>query len=231
MQPFIYKIDYEVPKYKNHLKKLKNFNNIVKKTGIFETFKIKDDHSVIDLALKTCKRNLKYIKKCFHVPLKGPDFETLKILKLIAKNNIVLNTGHLSAIETLILVKYAKKLGVKKILVPANNFDIATISKLKQFKVVFEFSYFFISRAINIPLTHVDGEKHKITGTNENKLKELIKEAEPKNVILSSDSGVSVLPLPHLSFYKFIKIIINFGFSKKEINYMIKINSKNLFNL
>ena len=176
-------------------------------------------------------RNLKYIKKCFHVPLKGPDFETLKILKLIAKNNIVLNTGHLSAIETLILVKYAKKLGVKKILVPANNFDIATISKLKKFKVVFEFSYFFISRAINIPLTHVDGEKHKITGTNKNKLKELIKVAEPKNVILSSDSGVSVLPLPHISFYKFIKIIIKFGFSKKEINYMIKLNSKNLFNL
>jgi hypothetical protein len=37
--------------------------------------------------------------------------------------------------------------------------------------------------------------------------------------------------LPHISFYKFIKIIINFGFSKKEINYMIKLNSKNLFNL
>ena len=53
----------------------------------------------------------------------------------------------------------------------------------------------------------------------------------PKNVILSSDSGVSVLPLPHISFSKFIKIIINFGFSKKEINYMIKINSKKLFNL
>ena len=113
----------------------------------------------------------------------------------------------------------------------SNNFNIITISKLKKFKVIFEFSYFFISRAINIPLTHVDGEKHKITGTNENKLKELIKEAGPENVILSSDSGVSVLPLPHISFSKFIKIIINFGFSKKEINHMIKINSKKLFNL
>ena len=64
MEPFIYKLDYEVPKHKNHLKKLKNFTNIVKKTGIFETFKTKKDHSVIDLALKICKRNLKYIKKC-----------------------------------------------------------------------------------------------------------------------------------------------------------------------
>ena len=64
MEPFISKIDYEVPRYKNHIKKLKNFNNIVKKTGIFETFKIKDGHSVIDLALKVCNRNLKDLKKC-----------------------------------------------------------------------------------------------------------------------------------------------------------------------
>ncbi len=64
MEPFIYKIDYEVPKYKNRINKLKNFNKISKKTGIFETFKVKDNHSVIDLALKTCKRNLNYIKKC-----------------------------------------------------------------------------------------------------------------------------------------------------------------------
>ena len=163
-------------------------------------------------------RNLEYVKKCFHIPLKGPDHETLKILELIAKNNVVLNTGHLSPMETLTLVKSAKKIGVKKIIVPANNFDTITISKLKKFKVKFEFSYFFISRAINIPLTHVDGEKHKISGTNEDELKKLILEAKPENIILSSDSGVSVLPLPHISFSKFIKIIVNFGFSKKEIN-------------
>jgi 3-oxoacyl-[acyl-carrier-protein] synthase-3 len=64
MEPFISKIDYEVPKYKNHLQKLKNFNKIVEKTGILETFKIKDGKSVIDLAFKVCKRNLKYLKKC-----------------------------------------------------------------------------------------------------------------------------------------------------------------------
>ena len=137
----------------------------------------------------------------------------------------------MSSNETLVLVKYAKKIGVKKILVPANNFDITTISQLKKFNIKFEFSYFFISKAANIPLTHVDGEKHKIRGTNENELKKLIAEAEPKNVILSSDSGVSVLPLPNISFFNFIEKIIKLGFSEKDINYMIKTNSKKLFNL
>ena len=176
-------------------------------------------------------RKKNYIKSCFYVPNKGPTKETIKILKLIAKKNIVLNTGHLSAKETINLVKYAKKIGVKKILVPSNTFNPKTILDLKKFKVIFEFSYFFISKATKVPLTHVDGEKHKIQGTNENLLKKLITIAEPKNVILSSDCGVSILPKPHIGFFNFINQILNLGFSKKEIEYMIKFNSKKLFNL
>ena len=137
----------------------------------------------------------------------------------------------MSAKETINLVKYAKKIGVKKILVPSNTFNLKTISELKKYKVKFEFSYFFISKATNVPLTHVDGEKHKIQGTNENLLKLLIKTANPKNVILSSDCGVSILPKPYIGFSKFINQIIKLGFSKKEIEYMIKINSKKLFSL
>lgn len=64
MEPFISKIDYEVPKNRNHLKKYKNYNRIKEKTGIIETFKIKKGQSVIDLALKVCNRNLKNLKKC-----------------------------------------------------------------------------------------------------------------------------------------------------------------------
>ena len=177
------------------------------------------------------KRKKNYIKNCFHVPDTGPTQETMKILELIAQKNIVMNTGHLSAKETINLVKYAKKIGVKKILIPSNTFNLTTIAKLKKFRPKFEFSYFFISKATDIPLTHVDGEKHKIQGTNEKLLKILIKTAGPKNVILSSDCGVSILPKPHIGFSKFINHIQKLGFSKKEIEYMIKINPKKLFNL
>lgn len=177
------------------------------------------------------RRKKNYIKKCFYVPASGPTKETKNILKLIAKNNLVLNTGHLSDKETINLVKAAKKIGIKKILVPSNTFNVETIYKLKKFKVKFEFSYFFISSATNVPLTHVDGEKHKIKGTNEEALKILIKAANPKNVILSSDCGVSVLPKPHIGFSKFINKVMRLGFSKKEIEYMIKTNPKKLFNI
>ena len=177
------------------------------------------------------KRKKNYINNCFYVPDSGPTKETLKILELIAKKNIVLNTGHLSGKETISLVSAAKKIGVKKIIVPSNTFDLKTIKDLKKFKVKFEFSYFFVSKAANVPLTHVDGEKHVIQGTNQDLLKFLIKEANPKNVILSGDCGVSILPKPHIGFSIFINQIIKLGFSKKDIEYMIKINSKKLFSL
>ena len=75
----------------------------------------------------------------------GSSFLAINAAKdLIAKKNIVLNTGHLSAKETINLVKCAKKIGVKKILIPSNTFNLKTISKLKSFKVKFEFSYFFV---------------------------------------------------------------------------------------
>ena len=147
------------------------------------------------------------------------------------KINVVLNTGHLSPKETLKLVKAAKKLGVEKILIPSNNFDGLTIIKLKKYNVCFEFSYFFVSKATEIPLTHVDKEKHKIKGITIKTLKELIKTANPENVILSSDCGVSILPKPHLGFNQFIKQISETGFTIKEIEYMIKINSKRLFSI
>ena len=177
------------------------------------------------------KRKSDYIKNCFYIPDEGPTDETKKILELIAKKNVVLNTGHLSPKETLKLVKAAKKLGVEKILIPSNNFDGSTIIKLKKYNVYFEFSYFFVSKATEIPLTHVDKEKHKIQGLTFKTLKALIKTADPKNVILSSDCGVSILPKPHLGFYQFIKQISELGFTIKEIEYMIKTNSKRLFSI
>ena len=177
------------------------------------------------------KRKSDYIEACFYVPDSGPNDETSKILELIAKKNVVLNTGHLSPKETLTLVKAAKSLGVEKILVPSNNFNKTTIEKLKIHNVYFEFSYFFVSKATKVPLTHVDDESHKIKGLTFKTLKDLIEAADPKNVILSSDCGVSILPKPHLGFYQFIKQVYELGFTMEEIDYMIKTNSKKLFRI
>jgi hypothetical protein len=43
--------------------------------------------------------------------------ETIEVLKLIAKNKLVLATGHSSAAEDLMLVREGKKQGIEKIIV------------------------------------------------------------------------------------------------------------------
>ena len=177
-------------------------------------------------------RSESYIETCFFVPKKkAPDYETLKILDLIAEKNIVLNTGHISGIENFNLVTYAIKAGVKKILIPANNLKYEDINLLKNLGAYFEFSYFFISKATEIPLTHIDSEKHTISKLEVDSMKKFIRSIGAEKVILSSDCGVSVLPKPHHGLLNFISIIKDIGFSLAEIKKMTSSNSKYLFNL
>ena len=173
-----------------------------------------------------------YIDTCFFVNKnKAPDDETLKILDLIAEKNIVLNTGHISGIENFNLVTYAKKAGVKKILIPANNLKYEDINLLKNLGAYFEFSYFFTSKATEIPLTHIDNEKHTISKLEVDSMKNFIRSIGPEQVILSSDCGVSVLPKPHQGLLNFISIIKGLGFSSTEMKKMTSSNSKELFNV
>ena len=53
-------------------------------------------------------------------------------------------------------------LGLLAFFKPSNNFNKTKIEKLKIYNVYFEFSYFFVSKATEVPLTHVDDERHKI---------------------------------------------------------------------
>ncbi len=152
-------------------------------------------------------------------------------MDLIAEKNIVLNTGHISGIENFNLVTYARKAGVKKILIPANNLKYEEINLLKNLGAYFEFSYFFISKATEIPLTHIDSEKHTISKLEVDSMKKFIRSLGAEQVILSSDCGVSVLPKPHHGLQNFISIIKDLGFSSSEIKKMTSSNSKDLFNV
>lgn len=177
------------------------------------------------------KRSKVYIDSCFSLTnIKKVDNNILKILEIISKKNLVLNTGHISGEEIINLISLAKNFQIKKILIPSNHLSASDIKELKKItNVFFEFSYFFISKATTIPLTHIDGEKHIVEGINKNILKNLINEAQCKNVILSSDCGVSVLPKPTIGFKNFISEILSLGFNNAELDLMTKDNPRKLF--
>jgi hypothetical protein len=161
---------------------------------------------------------------------KNVNKKILKILDIIAKNKLVLNVGHLSGPESINLVTLAKNHGVKKILIPANHLSINFINQLNLIPdIFFEFSYFFISKATKVPLTHIDGEKHVIDGLEKKELSNLIKKVSSKKVILSSDCGVSILPKPTVGLKSFIREVLTLGFTHNDIDNMTINNPKKLF--
>ena len=177
------------------------------------------------------KRNDEYVANCFSLyKLQKVNRDVLAILDLIAHNKLVLNTGHLSDDETINLISLAKNHGITKILVPANHLKKETLIEINTLiKVFIEFSYFFISKATNIPFTPIDGDKHIIHGLEKKKLSELIQTATIKNVILSSDCGVSVLPRPVDGLKIFIREVLKLGFTMQDIDTMTKTNPRKLF--
>ncbi|PPR47257.1 MAG: hypothetical protein CFH19_00691 [Alphaproteobacteria bacterium MarineAlpha5_Bin9] len=177
-------------------------------------------------------RSENYIESCLHIPESKQLADPLpEILDLIAENDVVLNTGHLSGEEAIRLISFAKKRGVKRIMVPSSHYEEDIVGEITKLDCYSEFSFFFVSNATEVALTHIDEEKHKATPVNLNKMAKLIKAAGIKNTILSSDCGVSVLPIPVRGFVKFLLMIKQQGFDDSEIKDMISNNTMNLFKI
>tara|TARA_B100000676_G_scaffold55291_1_gene54404 strand:- start:42 stop:977 length:936 start_codon:yes stop_codon:yes gene_type:complete len=177
-------------------------------------------------------RSENYIESCLHIPESKQLADPLpEILDLIAKNDVVFNTGHLSGDEAIRLINFAKKRGVKRIMVPSSHYEEDIVEEITNLNCYSEFSFFFVSNATEVALTHIDEEKHKATPVNLSKMAKLIKKAGIKNTILSSDCGVSVLPIPVKGFVKFLLMIKQQGFYDSEIKDMISNNTMKLFKI
>jgi hypothetical protein len=94
-----------------------------------------------------------------------------------------------------------------------------------------EFSFFPLTHAVTVGLTHVDQEKHKSTGGGMtiDEMAGRIRAAGPGRAILSSDCGVFLLPPPVEGFREFMLLVESAGFSPAEIRQMNTANPAALF--
>ncbi|MEM9221179.1 MAG: DUF6282 family protein [Pseudomonadota bacterium] len=142
-------------------------------------------------------RSQSHIEGCLAIPERGPLPDPLpEILDLIAGADVVLNTGHLSAAEAQRVVETATARGVRRILVPSNHYTPIDVSALTGLGAIVELSYFFVSPAGEVGLTHVDEERHTIARVSAQTMADLAQAAAPGHLIVSSDCGVSLLPPP-----------------------------------
>ncbi len=177
-------------------------------------------------------RDESYVATCLAIPESGELIDPLpEILDLIAAHDVVLNTGHISGPEACRLVEEARRRGVERILVPASHFTPAEVAQMAGEGAFLEFSFFFLSHATQVGLTHVDTEMHKAEAVTLPRMAELIASAGPENSVLSSDCGVFVLPPPVEGLREFLLMIESAGFQRTALRRMVAENPAHLFKI
>lgn len=178
------------------------------------------------------QRSETYQATCFSVPESGaPDDDVLAILDLVAAADVVLNTGHLSAPESVRLVEHARERGVERILVPANYFDEDAAREVISLGAFAEFSFFFVSHATEAGLTHVDAERHTIPRVEPARMATLVRALDPAKVVLSSDCGVFLLPPPIEGLREFLLLLASAGVPEVSLRRMVTDNPIALYGL
>lgn len=177
-------------------------------------------------------RSATYVENCFFVPEAGELSDPMPaILDAVAASSAVFNTGHISAIEALRMVELAKTRGIDRILCPSSHYEPEEITALTDMGAIAEFSFFFVSAATEIGLTHVDAERHMVPRVRLEQLVERISAAAPGKAICNSDAGVSVLPPPVEALREFLLLLAAGGIDEKSLRTMVDDTPKWLFRL
>ncbi len=148
--------------------------------------------------------------------------EAEEILRLIAESDTILATGHCSVEESKILVREAKKKGVKKIIATHVDQDFINMSIKDQIELANEGVY--LERTL-LPITPL------WRSMSINEMVKRIKEVGAEHSIMSTDLGQIHNPSPVEGYRMFIQILLEKGISPNEINTMAKQNPTKLLGL
>jgi hypothetical protein len=188
-------------------------------------------HHTRNIAIQE-RRPASYVEDCFHVPESGPLPDPLpEIIDLIVAADAVLNTGHVSGPEAVRLVEAAVARGCRRILVPSSYYEEDEIREITGQGAYAEFSFFFVSHATQVGLTHVDEEAHTVQGVTVPQMARRIRAAGTARSVLSGDCGVFVLPPPVEGLREFLLLMESAGFDRDALRQMTGINPKQLFHV
>jgi hypothetical protein len=148
--------------------------------------------------------------------------EVLQVLDIIAKNNLVLATGHSSPAEDLMLIREAKRRGIERIIVTHAmlapvRMNVEQMREAAKLGGTIEFVY------------------NALIGPN--KMYELadyvraIRAVGPEHCVLSSDLGQAGNPLHPDGFAAYLKGLAAAGFTKQELDRMSERNPAEILGL
>ena len=144
--------------------------------------------------------------------------EAVQVISTVARNNLVLETGHSSPAEALLLIREARRQGVQSILVthamsPEVNMSVPEMKEAARLGAYLEFKWV---------KPDSDAAKAYVPA---------IREVGPEFCVLSSDLGQAVNPLHPDGLLQLYEFLHSHGFSVSEIDRMAKTNPAKLLGL
>jgi Family of unknown function (DUF6282) len=175
------------------------------------------------------KRSPAFLETTFAVPANGrvPD-PVPAIMELCAERDIVFDCGHVDGQEAVALAEEAARRGVTRLRVHCGDHDVDAIAAIAALGGYCEFSFFALTHATQVGLTHADQEKHVLPACTIHDLAPRIR-AAGQRAIVSSDAGISLLAPPVESFRQFMLLLETAGFDEASIRQMNTANPATLF--
>ena len=136
-----------------------------------------------------------------------------RCLELIDKYNMILATGHLGRVEIFALVKTAREMGLKRVLVTHAEFPSQNLSAGEQYELA----------EMGALIEHCFTTMHTGKASWEGVF-EAIRKAGPERCVLSTDLGQTINPPVAEGFAMFAQKLLEAGFTSAEIRRMAVTN-------
>ncbi len=155
--------------------------------------------------------------------------EVREILGLVAEHDVMLSTGHLSLQEAHLLLDEAQTLGIRKLVVHTVNWHVMRYPLKDQAEMVEKgamLEYAFTS--LPNPIWEPPDLSRRISLDD---VCTSIRNVGVEHCVLTTDSGQITSPPPIECMREWVEMLTVRGFTKREIDTMIKINPARLLGL
>ena len=150
--------------------------------------------------------------------------ELYKIFEIVAANDMILDPCHASTKQRFIVVREAKKVGVKRFMITHPNWNVTKMTMDQMIEISRMGAYIGLFAYGDIP-------NYNNPKCDPNYFMECIKKIGPDRCFLASDLGTLVNVPPAEGMKLFVRILLANGFKKSDIRKMVVDNPRFLLNL
>lgn len=150
--------------------------------------------------------------------------ELCEIFKIIAENDMILDPCHAGTKQRFVIIREAKKMGVKKIVITHPNWNVtkATHEQMAEMGGMGAYIGLFMYGAV---------PNFNNPNCEPMEMFEIIKTVGPEHIVLASDLGTVVNMPPWEGMKLFMRILLANGVDKNDIRKMCRDNSSSLLGL